>query len=269
MKGIIASELQRMWNKKIIFLSFIALPIISILSAKYYLGHNLKVDVLNPQYTSFGNFPAAAIQEQLMTVFNIIVVLITVFTVNYEYRNGQMRMVLLHSKDINKIFWGKFISILVTLFIFITFYYISSLIVGYITLPKLKEVSIFFHSKGFSIREALIYSLKYYGIALITLCTMASVITFLSIISKTTTTALGTSVGFIVASLIYAQFFQVFQYNYKMSFLSLTQIQYQGIAILLSQSPMLIGLMSIILIAYNIIFITLSYIIFTKRDYLY
>ncbi|MEK1829882.1 hypothetical protein AAAC51_14645 [Priestia megaterium] len=62
---------------------------------------------------------------------------------------------------------------------------------------------VFYHSHAFNIKEALVYNLSFYGYAYLTTVAICCVLFFISVISKTTTTAVGIGVAFILISFSY------------------------------------------------------------------
>ncbi|SHJ40587.1 ABC-2 family transporter protein [Clostridium cavendishii DSM 21758] len=273
MKNLFLCEWKRLWCRKTIWICFFSIPIILYASAKYYLRVNQKVIFDSPQFTSFGNFPTAAIQEQLVLAFNLIVILIAVMSITEEYRSGQLRMIMIRPIKFSEIFIAKFLVLIVTIALYSLIYFLFSLILGYFLFPKINDISIFYHVKVFGISASLMYSVKYYLLALLTLIAISSVVFFISIISKSVIIALGVNVGFILISMTYPIILQAFFRGgglliNKIMLLSLTHIQHMGIAFMLGQKHTLFLYISFVLLAYTLIFSTLSYFVFSKQDQL-
>lgn len=274
MRRLFLCEFERIWARKSIWLLFLSLPFVLIASAKYYLGHNESVSTLSPEYTSFANFPAAAMQEQLMSFFNIAIVLIFALIITEEYRSGQIRMVMIRVESFKKLFFSKLAAAFVTIFFIMILYYVLSIFIGYIMMPNLSKVHVFYYKNELEAWKVFAYSGAYYFAALLTLIAFASVIIFITLISKSVTTAVGGSIGFLLFSLIYPTLvYMLGNINgidkmaiAKIQFLSLTHIQHMGIAIMLGERPQLVGLNVSILIIYTLIFTSMSYFIFIKRD---
>ncbi|KNF09390.1 ABC-2 family transporter protein [Gottschalkia purinilytica] len=271
MKSLFISEFERLWTKKNTWLIFISIPLVLYASAKYYLSHNVLVTTTSPEFTSFANFPIAAMQEQLITFFNLAVILLLVLSVTEEYRTGQIRMIMIRQISFSKLFFAKFITVIITIFLLITAYYFFSIPIGYLLMPKLEKVSIFYHNELFATLSSFIYGVKYYLLSFLTLIAMASTIMFISTVSQTVTTGVGLSIGFLLSSIIYPQILLMFFGKLtmkvaKLQFLSLTHIQHMGIAISLGEYPSLVGWNFSILLIYTTIFTVLSYLCFTKTS---
>lgn len=270
MKSLFLSEFQRLCYRKSTTLCFLSIPIILMATAKYYLGVNTKMDITSPQFTSFYNFPVAAIQEQLVLVFNMIVVLLIVLSVTQEVRNSSIRMVLIRRFRPIEVFISKFLVIVVIVFIYLITYFILSYIVGFIMFPKLDQVSVFYCSDQFNGVDLFIYSLKYYFVAFLTLIAIASLIFFIGGISKSVIIASGISVVTLLLLISYPILVQILFFNrieaVKYQLLSITQIQYQGIAMMIGDKG-LYGFHSLaVMFTYIIIFSIFNYFIYSKKD---
>lgn len=270
MRALIISEFYRLYNKKSTVLCFVAIPIILIASAKYYLGVNENMELLNPQYTSFYNFPAAAIQEQLILAFNMLVTLLIVLSVTEELRNGSLRLVLIRRFKVSDVFISKFIVIAITIFLFLAMYFVLAYIVGGVLFPRIDTVKLFYHNNDFTGGEVFIYTIKYYFIAYLTLLAMASMIYLVATITPTVVIALGVSVGIILSLIVYPTILQMFIYGYEklefLQFLSVTQIQYQGIAIMLGAEERFYLLNILVIVSYIALFGWITYRICKRKD---
>ncbi|WP_461614500.1 ABC transporter permease [Clostridium sp. Marseille-QA1073] len=271
MKALFISELERLWSKKSTWLIFIAIPLVLYASSKYYLSHNLSVPEISPEFTSFANFPSAAIQEQLIVFFNIVVVLLLVLSVTEEYRSGQIRMVMIRTRSFTQLFFAKFLAVATIILLLLITYYLLSIPIGYIFMPKLEKVQIFYYNGLSTIKESFLYGIKYYAMSYLTLIAMVSIIMFIAVISKTVTAGVGISMAFLLASMIYPQILLMFSPNmterlFKFQLLSLTHIQHMGIAIMLGEHPTFVLYGFIVLITYTLIFTILSSAIFAKSD---
>lgn len=80
MKALWTSEWERLWSRRILWLLYIAIPLISWLSARYYASHNAEVPETSPEYTVVGNYPVMGLAEQLMTTFNVFIIMVIVMT---------------------------------------------------------------------------------------------------------------------------------------------------------------------------------------------
>lgn len=270
MKNLFISEFQRLWKRKSTLACFLAIPIILIASAKYYLGVNTNMEVTSPQFTSFFNFPVAAIQEQLVLAFNIIVILLVVLSVTQEIRDGSLRMILIRRFKPTQVFVSKFLVIIATIFMFLVVYLILGYMVGFFMFPRLHKVSVFYFNRTFNGIELFIYTLKYYILAFLTLVAVASVIYFIATISKSVIIALGTSVAILLGLMVYPIIIQMLFLNIikmvKYQLLSITQIQFQGIAMMLGENNMFSYFNLFTIAMYILIFFLGNYLIYMKKD---
>ncbi|QLY78862.1 ABC transporter permease subunit [Clostridium intestinale] len=271
MKNLFVCEFERIWSKKSTWLLFLLIPFVIFASGKYYLSHNIAVDLASAEFTSFGNFPAATIQEQLITFFNASALLIIALSITEEYRTGEIRMVLIRCKSFGQLFVCKMFAIFTTILMMLITYFICSLVIGCFLMPRVDNIKIFYYDGFFTISQSFIYALKYYSYSFITLLAFASVGIFIGIISRSITTAIGSGVGFLLFSLIYPQLVYIFSSTkgvetMKIQLLSITHIQHMGIAMALGERSLFLDWSTLILVVYIVVFITTSYVIFTRSD---
>ncbi|SFT00812.1 ABC transporter permease [Marininema halotolerans] len=272
MMALISSEWQRMWSRKITWILFAAIPLVLFVTGHFYQGLNDHLASNSPEYTLMDNFPVLALSEQLMTVFNMALLLLLVFSITEEYRTGQIRMIMIRSYTFTQLFFAKWITVMIIMFLFNTFYLFLSYGFGSWMFDNASQLMLFYHDDPVSSSTALLYNLRYYGFAFLTLIAISAVITFFAVISQSTTTAIGLTLGYLLVSFGYPQILQTFAQGLKPAlnpawyFLSLTQIQYQGIAMALAQEPKLLLFNTGVLLVYTLAFGTGAYLIFTKKD---
>ncbi|SHH36761.1 ABC transporter permease [Tepidibacter thalassicus] len=268
-------EWQKLWNKKSTLLCFLCIPLIIFFTAQYYLKTNTILKPTNPEFTSFYNFPVAAIQEQLLFSFNILVIFLIVLSVTEEYKSKQIRMILIRPINLSDIFIVKYITIIIIVFLFLITYLLCSYFIGYILFSKINKIKIFYCNNTLNANQMLLYTIKYYSISFLTLCTMSTIIFFISTISKSVVIASGTSIGILMFFIIYPTFIEIFfrfiktpiNLNLiKLKMLSITQIQFEGIARILG-SKNYSSYVFTILFVYFFTFFSLCYYIYSKKDY--
>lgn len=116
------SEFERIWKRKLTWICFILIPLAIAGASKYYLNNNYKHTIQSPEFVSFGNYSFMVFQEVLITLFNIFTILFVCSSITEEYRNGEIRLVMIRGYSFKEIFFAKIASIITTLFIFfITF----------------------------------------------------------------------------------------------------------------------------------------------------
>ncbi|SDW80686.1 ABC-2 family transporter protein [Marininema mesophilum] len=272
MISLIASEWQRIWSRKITWILFAAIPLVLFVTGHYYQGLNDNLKPDSPEFALMDNFPILALAEQLLSVFNMTLLLLLVFSITEEYRTGQLRMVMIRSYTFTQLFFAKWINVMIIMFLFNAFYFLLSYAFGSWMFDSSSHLMLFLHDDPVSNTSALLYNLRYYGFAFLTLIAISAVITFFAVISQTTTTAIGLTLGYLLVSVGYSQFLHTFTQGLKPAinpawyFLSLTEIQYQGIALALADEPKLLFFNAGVLLVYTLIFGTGAYLLFTKKD---
>jgi ABC-2 type transport system permease protein len=154
---------------------------------------------------------------------------------------------------------------------------IVSIVVGQLFFDSSSMTNLFYHDMPSSTTNVIIYTMKYYGLALLTVIGISSVFIVVAVLGQTTTTVVGTGMGFLLVSFGYPIVFTVINHaeNLKLpiylQFLSLTQIQYQGIASSLADAAAFSSQqfsLEILLILGGYIMVCASgaYFAFTKTD---
>ena len=272
MKQLILSEWNRLWKRKVTWFVFLSIPIIIIFSTKYLLGQNTVLSTDLPQYTVAWNFPILVLAETLITVFQGIILILITFSVTEEYRTGQLRLVLIRSYSLLEVILAKFIVITVLVLMYFTIYYALSSIIGLLIFPKPEEYPLFYHQEKVTVYEGIVYNLGFYAIAILISIVIISIVFFIAIISQTTTTAIGSGIGFILFSLAYPNILSYFKliidealYT-KLYYTSLPMIQWKGITLMLSEYPIMNDWFFIVLILYFCIFTCLTFLMIRKKD---
>lgn len=252
-----------------VWLMYMAIPLIAWLSARYYAGHNAEVSTSSPEYTVFGNYPVMGLAEQLMSTFNVFIIMLIVMTVTQEYRSGQMRMILLRAYSFRRIYLAKWLVVLTALFLFQLAYFAASYLVGYVMFEQTDAVHLFYHDEPVSNGEAFFYNVGYYAIGFLTLIAVASVMMVIAVWSDTTTVAVGLGVGFLLLMIfspsIVSRLIDSFNWSPYWQFLSIFQIQWLGIVSMMAD-PFLLYFNLSILGLYIVLGVGASYWIFTKQD---
>lgn len=270
MKKLIASEWERLWKLKVIWLLFAAIPIMVYAAAKYCLYQNTTVTPDLPQYTVVGNFPVLGLAEMLMTAFNVVVLVITTMVVTDEYRSGQLRMVLIRTYSFRQIILAKFFVVISFIFLYLVAYFIICYGMGSIMFSNPETYPQFYNQSDVTVVEGFIYNLKFYVLAFLTLVAMSSVLFFIAIISHTTTTTLGIGIGFLFLSIAIPNIIELVgqlvpnEILLKLYFTSITMVQWQGLTFMLAKSSNLLGWMLLVLSCYILLF-QLLMILSTKR----
>ncbi len=272
MKKIVATEWQKLWKRKIPWLLIAVIPVMVYAAAKFCQQQNRALTPDLPQYTVAGNFPILGLSEMLMTVFNLVAIIIAALIVTEEYRSGSLRMVLMRTKSFKQLVFAKYLVLISYLFVYLLVYFLVCYGIGFAIFSCPDTYPQFYHQDPVTWSVGFLYNLKFYGLAFLTLIAISSVILFFSAISQTMTTALGVSVGYLLICFAYPNFIQLFpsivgnEKMIKIFFTSIPMIQWEGITMMLAETPYLLGWMLLILISYLILFQLLLLFVTWKKD---
>lgn len=115
--------------------------------------------------------------------------------------------------------------------------------------------------------NVFLYNLAYYGLAYLSLVAAVSVYALFSIVSKSTTSAIGLGMAFLFISIVYPNLFNMSGFSsIFILFSSLPLIQYQGIAVMLASNSVLYYNL-IVLMAYIILANALIFFFTNKKDF--
>jgi len=272
MKELLQSEWERLWKRKTTWLLFLSIPLILLGSAKYLLSQNEILSTDLPQYTVAWNFPILGLSEMLITVFQGVILVIVAFMVTEEYRTGQIRMVLIRSYSYTEIMVAKFIVSVGAILLFFFAYFILSNLLGVILFPTPKEYPLFYHKGLVTVFGGIIYNLKFYGIAIFTAISTIAAMFFITVVSRTTTAAIGMGIGFLLFSLFYPNvlsYIDLFEepLQMKLFFTSIPMIQWQGITFMLAEESYWVGWNFFILSIYLLVFLGLTKLVIRKKDF--
>ncbi|MBX4159770.1 ABC transporter permease [Priestia megaterium] len=272
MKELLVAEWERLWKRKVAWLTFLLVPVVLLVASSYLKKQNRALTVDLPQYTFAGNFPVLSLAEMLFTVFNAIFLVFITLVVTGEYRSGQLRMVMIRSYSFKEIILAKAAVILLFNLLFFITYFCMSYVIGFLLFEHPQTYFVFYHSHAFNIKEALVYNLSFYGYAYLTTIAICCVLFFISVISKTTTTAVGIGVAFILISFSYPNLLTGFRQWMseelfgQLFFTSIPMIQWQGITVMMAEKPQFVGWNFGVLGFYVLFFSGLTYVAIRKKE---
>ncbi|MGC3791271.1 ABC transporter permease [Priestia aryabhattai] len=272
MKELLVAEWERLWKRKVAWLTFLLVPVVLLVASSYLQKQNGALTVDLPQYTFAGNFPVLSLAEMLFTVFNAMFLVFITLVVTEEYRSGQLRMVMIRSYSFKEIIIAKAIVILLFNALFFITYFSLSYAIGFLMFENPQSYFVFYHSHAFNIKEALVYNLAFYGYAYLTTIAICCVLFFISVISKTTTTAVGIGVTFILISFSYPTLLRGFrqwmseEFFGQLFFTSIPMIQWQGITVMMAEKPQFVGWNFGVLGFYILFFGGLTYVAIRKKE---
>ncbi|GAA0315706.1 ABC transporter permease [Oceanobacillus sp. FSL W7-1281] len=272
MKYILSSEWNRLWKRKTTWLAFLSIPLLLVAAASYLSTQNASLTPDVAQYTVAWNFPVLGLSEMLFTAFQGVVLLLISLSVTEEYQSGQLRMVLIRSYSFSKVMTAKYMVIIGAMFLFFVLYFICSHVIGLFFFEKPDEYMQFYYSSPVSVAEGIRYNAAFYGLGFLTMIVMITVFFLLAIISRTTTTAIGAGVGFLLLSFTYPQILNFFQELINEStymllfFTSIPMIQWEGLTIMLSENKEWLSWNLLILFIYMVPLVSLLYLICRRKN---
>lgn len=270
MKNLLRSEWQRLWSQKISWICFLAIPILLAFSARLHLRSNAQLSPDHQNFTYANNFPVSSISEHLIITLNVIVLIIVVLHVAHEYHSGQMRFVLQRTATFKNIILAKWLTIVSFIALFLFAYFMMSIVFGFIFFDYQSQLTLLFYTETSGPVEVLLYNLLYYGLAFITLITMASVMMTFSLLSKSTTGAVVLCVGFIIISLMYPNIILLF-INTPLAgaiiYTSLVLVQFEGITFFLAGGLETKAFLLTVILGYFVLSSLITSFLTRKRDH--
>ncbi len=273
MNRLIASEWERLWQRKTTWLMFLSIPLILLAAANYLLKQNEGLSPTVAHYTVAWNFPIMALSEMLVTAVPAVILVIVTFIVTDEYQEGSVRMVLIRAYSNLEVIYAKYFISLAAVALFFFAYFLMSYAIGSIFFPKPRELMLFYHQGLWTPYDAFIYNLKFYGIAIITSIALVSTFFFIACVARTTTAALGAGIGFLLLSFAYPNVLSYFvniigeSVFTKLFFTSITMIQWQGITYMLAENPHMVTWNIAIISSYLFFFTSLTILTMQQKDF--
>ncbi|MCV9884577.1 ABC transporter permease [Metabacillus halosaccharovorans] len=260
MKKLVYAEWQRMWIRKSTWLFLCMIPMLLVATSRYLSKHNKLISKDSPDYTYANSFPIMGLAEQLTFTFNIILLIICILGFAQEIHTGQLRLIIQRSYSYRDVILAKLINVLLFTLLFLSIYFVCSYVVGFSLFDDKDDILLFFHETPKSAGHVFLYNLAYYGLVYLSLVAMVSVYALFSIISKSTTSAIGLGMAFLLFSLAYPTIFNMSGTSSPfVLFSSLPMIQYQGIAVMLASNS----------VFYFNLFVLIAYIAISNAFILY
>ncbi|WP_044641198.1 ABC transporter permease [Risungbinella massiliensis] len=275
MKQLIRAEWERLWKRRITWIIFALIPVGLFAAATYFQKQNEVTSVDLAQYAFAGNFPVLGLAEMLFTLFNAILLVFITLLITEEYRSGQLRMVMIRTYSFRKILLAKVIVLLLFVLSFFVVYFCLSYSIGFVMFDSPEMYHLFYHDQLVTLQDGLLYNLLFYGVSYLTVVALICVLVFIAVISKTTTTAIGGGLSFLLISFSYPMILEYFSrllekaVYMKIFFSSIPMIQWQGITMMLAESPQLIGWNLTVLGCYIVIFSLATLLVVRRKDSFY
>lgn len=274
MMRLMASEWERIWCRKITWVLFALIPVVLIATGYKYQNFNQNLSPQSPAYSFLDNFPVLALSSgyQLVILFNLVLLILLVFSITEEYRSGQIRMVMIRSYSFAQLLLAKWLTVIGVIFLYLGCYMILSYVVGAWFFESSSQLFLLHYENPVSGGPAFSYVIRYYAIAFLTLVVVSIIVTFFAIVSQTTTTAIGVVAGFFLASFAYPAILKTFSIGLEPPLdpawylLSINVIQQEGIALLLADKPKFPFFIMKTLLGYTVLFGISAYLSFTRKD---
>lgn len=265
MRRLWLSEWERLWLKKSTWFFFLSIWMTQVVGIWVLWGDYLQKESGSTVYLYSERFIIESLILQLISIYPIVLLFMTVSMFTEEYRTGQLRMILQRAFAKQEIFLVKG-SVLVSLAgLILMVHAVISVIIGFF-LFRIKEELAF----G-SLVEQLSMSLGYYGLGYLSLIALLSVFMLIAVSSFSTTTALLTGVGFLIFSFAYPNFLMIMipdsPFLTMAIFTSIITLQYHGFPYMLSEAEQLLIFGFSILCLYIICGLSIAYFLFSKKDY--
>lgn len=272
MKLLFQNEWERLWSRKTSFLFLLFTPILVFITVIQSLQNNKTLEKTDPQYSFWSNFPIMSLSEVFMLYFNIVAVLLVVISFTHEYRTGQLRMILQRSYSFSKVFFAKYIVVLLYLFLLLVFYFVCSLVIGLIVFEGAEEVYLFFQPEPVTPIKSMSYSVNYYLLSFLSLIAVVSTAILVGVVSRSSTSAFAATAAFFLVSMIYPVllgiFGEVIGYSQYVYF-SLIEIQFSGVVQMLTSNLFLRRWIFSILVIYIVLGTSAALGVFSNRDSLH
>ncbi|EMA6342376.1 ABC transporter permease subunit [Bacillus cytotoxicus] len=271
MMRLVRSEWERLWAKKVTWLCFAMIPLMLFGAVKYSVAHNQSITKTAADYTYANTFPYMGLAEMIVSVFNLILLVTMALMISNEYYSGQMRMVLQRIYTYRQILFGKMVVMLIMMALFFLVYFICSYGIGYLCFEFNPNVFLFYYEQPTnSGTEIFLYTLKYYVIAYIMIVCVSSIFMAITVLSKSTTSAIALGMGFILLSLIVPEVVRNFVSDHQILYVqssSVIYLQARGIALALTGNVEFISLYSFVLTIYMVISNLITFFILGKKDH--
>jgi ABC-type transport system involved in multi-copper enzyme maturation permease subunit len=272
MKALILAESERLFKRKLTWVVLAMAPIGLFVAASYLQKQNGQISSSLPEYTVTGNFAVLGLAEMLFTAFNALLLVFITLMITEEYRTGQLRMVMIRARSMGELVVAKTIVLLGFLLLFYIVYFLSSYVIGFLLFDNPAQYPVFHHKELVSFKEGFFYNVMFYSWAYVTTVAVGAVLVFIAVISKTTTTAIGGGIGFLLLSFSCPYVLKVFSpwmdpiIFAKMFFMSVPMIQLEGITTMIAEKPQFILWNTGVLCFYILFFGTLTFLTLRKKE---
>lgn len=225
----------------------------------YYLENDIKPE-------SYGAWQYVHENQALLSVVSLLTIIIAAGIVANEFRWGTIKLLLIRPISRAKILLSKYISVLIFAIITSIFVYAVSFIVGAIFFGvEGSDPHILLQgSEGYEYISIISDLLSTYGYKLINLLMMATFAFMISTVFRNSALAIGLAIFLMFAGSQIVFFFADYSWAKYILFANTDLQQYKN-----GHPPiegMTLGFSISVLIGYYIVFMALSWIVFTKRD---
>jgi ABC-2 type transport system permease protein len=199
---LIISEWERMWRKPKTKVLLISVPLLSIITALFYQWNNRPLDPNTRFFISALTFPYMNFNVHLFLTLSLLAPLLVVDSFTGEIESGALRTVVLRPYSRLQVFFAKLLALLAFLYVILATILVSSYPLGYLLLPVRQEVPLFGFDHLVGAGPVLVYTLWYYVLGSFTLVALMAVGVLIAMVSRSTTSAIGLTLGFWLFSLM-------------------------------------------------------------------
>lgn len=226
----------------------------------YYLEHDIKP-------TSYGAFHYVHENQGLLSLVSLLTIIVAAGIVANEFRWGTIKLLLIRPISRSKILLSKYVSVLIFAVVTSIFLYVVSFIAGaiFFGIEGANPHILLQQESGLSYVPIISDIISTYGYKLVNLIMMATFAFMISTVFRNSALAIGLAIFLMMAGTQIVFFFAERSWAKYILFANTDLSQYQA-----GNTPMIEGMtlgFSIgVLVVYYVIFMLLSWIVFTKRD---
>lgn len=275
MTSLIYSEFERLWQRKWVWIIFLAIPVVSYFTASYFLWLNSMTSPESMNYTPASKLMFSGLSLYLPIICNFAVLpfVTTIFT--EEFRRGQLRLLFLRQYSRGRIFISKMIVLCTTVLLLLIVFGICMGITGLVRLPAAVGITQGVYNPSIATDTIFQDTLKQYLLAYATLLGLCSLTSFIAMYCKDVTYAIGIGFGYIIIPLIFERLIYDFGagmpplLNGIIALVFIPLMQRYGIHHALVGNNFVLVLLLIILLVHIVACVWLAYRRFVYEDYMH